>query len=255
MSIRCRHGATVRKRSPAVGASDERLIPRAAPGSDVLPMRARSTVCPMHTRRARNDAPNREEERTDERAPQRHDRQPHDRGHRRAGQATTLADVVHRRLRVPPAGPVRAGRRPPRRGGPPRERSARSSRRPTATSSSSRSSASGVDGWAAEWEHATLGRNGKTLESDNAFVYRFDGDRIAEMWMFLGCRPNGSGRVLRLTRPLGDTGAVPPTLEARVDSRIERHCVGRGVPAAGRSAVPSTDSSSTSSTDSAPPPT
>ena len=44
----------------------------------------------------------------------------------------------------------------------------------------------GADGWAAEWEHATLGRNGKTLESRNAFVYRFEGDRIAEMWMFLG---------------------------------------------------------------------
>ena len=40
--------------------------------------------------------------------------------------------------------------------------------------------------WVSEWEHATLGRNGKTLESDNAFVYRFNGDRIAEMWMFLG---------------------------------------------------------------------
>ena len=44
----------------------------------------------------------------------------------------------------------------------------------------------GADEWAAEWEHATLRRNGKTLESRNAFVYRFDGDRIAEMWMFLG---------------------------------------------------------------------
>ena len=48
----------------------------------------------------------------------------------------------------------------------------------------------GADGWAAEWEHATLGRNGKTLESRNAFVYRFDGDRIAEMWMFLGALPD-----------------------------------------------------------------
>lgn len=45
-------------------------------------------------------------------------------------------------------------------------------------------------GWAAEWEHATLGRNGKTLESDNAFVYRFDDGRIAEMWMFLGAPPD-----------------------------------------------------------------
>jgi hypothetical protein len=40
--------------------------------------------------------------------------------------------------------------------------------------------------WVTEWEHATLGRNGKTLESDNSFVYRFNGDRIAEMWMFIG---------------------------------------------------------------------
>jgi ketosteroid isomerase-like protein len=47
----------------------------------------------------------------------------------------------------------------------------------------------GVDGWAAEWEHATLGRNGSTLESRNAFVYRFEDDRIAEMWMFLGVLP------------------------------------------------------------------
>jgi ketosteroid isomerase-like protein len=46
-----------------------------------------------------------------------------------------------------------------------------------------------TDGWAAEWEHATLGRKGKTLESRNAFVYRFDDDRIAEMWMFLGALP------------------------------------------------------------------
>ena len=51
----------------------------------------------------------------------------------------------------------------------------------------------GLEGWAAEWEHATLGRNGKTLESDNAFVYRFDGDRVAEMWMFLGVAPERVG--------------------------------------------------------------
>ena len=44
----------------------------------------------------------------------------------------------------------------------------------------------GADRWAAEWEHAKMGRNGNTLESRNTFVYRFDGDRIAEMWMFLG---------------------------------------------------------------------
>ena len=37
--------------------------------------------------------------------------------------------------------------------------------------------------WATEWEHAVLGRNGATLETNNAFIYRFDGGRIAEMWM------------------------------------------------------------------------
>src|SRR5262245_3701536 len=44
----------------------------------------------------------------------------------------------------------------------------------------------GTDGWAAEWEHARLGRKGRHLESRNAFVYRFEDDRIAEMWMFVG---------------------------------------------------------------------
>ena len=49
----------------------------------------------------------------------------------------------------------------------------------------------GADGWAAEWEHATLGRrlDDEVLESRNAFVYRFEGERIAEMWMFLGVPP------------------------------------------------------------------
>ena len=56
----------------------------------------------------------------------------------------------------------------------------------------------GTDGWAAEWEHATLGRKGKTLESRNAFVYRFEGDRIAEMWMFLGALPEAGRGLLRL---------------------------------------------------------
>ena len=37
--------------------------------------------------------------------------------------------------------------------------------------------------WATEWEHAVLGRNGRTLEAKNAFVYRFEAGRIAEMWM------------------------------------------------------------------------
>ena len=48
----------------------------------------------------------------------------------------------------------------------------------------------GTGGWAAEFEHAVLGRNGRTLRSDNAFVYRFDADRIAEMWMVLGASPD-----------------------------------------------------------------
>lgn len=48
----------------------------------------------------------------------------------------------------------------------------------------------GADGWAAEFEHATLHRKDRTLESRNAFVYRFDGGRIDEMWMFLGARPD-----------------------------------------------------------------
>jgi ketosteroid isomerase-like protein len=50
----------------------------------------------------------------------------------------------------------------------------------------------GADGWAVEWEHATLGRDGKALESKNAFVYQFDGDRIAEMWMFFGVLPEAA---------------------------------------------------------------
>jgi ketosteroid isomerase-like protein len=50
----------------------------------------------------------------------------------------------------------------------------------------------GADGpWAAEWEHAVFGRNGRTLEAENAFVYRFEGDRIAEMWMICAA-PAGS---------------------------------------------------------------
>jgi ketosteroid isomerase-like protein len=46
-----------------------------------------------------------------------------------------------------------------------------------------------ADGWAAEWEHATLKRKGRTMESRDAFVYRFEGDRIVEMWMFFGVLP------------------------------------------------------------------
>ena len=50
----------------------------------------------------------------------------------------------------------------------------------------------GTDGWAVEFEYATLGRsggNGSTIVSKNALVYRFDGDRIAEWWMLLGVLP------------------------------------------------------------------
>ena len=39
------------------------------------------------------------------------------------------------------------------------------------------------DEWATEWEHAVFGRNGSTLEAQNAFNYRFRDGRIAEMWM------------------------------------------------------------------------
>lgn len=46
------------------------------------------------------------------------------------------------------------------------------------------------DGWATEFEHAKLGRKGRTVESQNAFVYRFEGDRIAEMWMYVGMLPD-----------------------------------------------------------------
>jgi ketosteroid isomerase-like protein len=42
--------------------------------------------------------------------------------------------------------------------------------------------------WAAEAERAVLGRNGKTLESDNLFSYRFDNGRIAEWWFYVGAR-------------------------------------------------------------------
>src|SRR5688572_26061622 len=37
--------------------------------------------------------------------------------------------------------------------------------------------------WAAEWERAVYGRDGKTLEQYDSFVYRFEDGRIAEMWM------------------------------------------------------------------------
>jgi ketosteroid isomerase-like protein len=45
--------------------------------------------------------------------------------------------------------------------------------------------------WAAEWEEAVLGRNGRTLETNNAFIYHFRDGRIAEMWM-INAAPTGS---------------------------------------------------------------
>lgn len=47
----------------------------------------------------------------------------------------------------------------------------------------------GADHWVVEWEHATLGRNGKRMESMNAFVYRLEDGRIADMWMYWGVPP------------------------------------------------------------------
>ncbi len=58
--------------------------------------------------------------------------------------------------------------------------------------------------------HAGSASDDETLESRNAFVYRFEGDRIAEMWMFLGAMPEHGRGVLRLTadcaRMAGKTG-------------------------------------------------
>ena len=45
--------------------------------------------------------------------------------------------------------------------------------------------------WAAEWERARFGRNGRTLDQRDAFIYRSEDGRIAEMWM-IGAGPPGS---------------------------------------------------------------
>lgn len=45
--------------------------------------------------------------------------------------------------------------------------------------------------WGAEWERAVFGRNGRTLETKNAFVYGFEDSRIAEVWMICAA-PAGS---------------------------------------------------------------
>jgi ketosteroid isomerase-like protein len=47
------------------------------------------------------------------------------------------------------------------------------------------------EGWGAEWERAHFGRNGRTLDIHDAFIYRFEGGRIAEIWM-IGAGPAGS---------------------------------------------------------------
>ena len=47
------------------------------------------------------------------------------------------------------------------------------------------------DRWGTEWEHAVFGRQGRTLEAKNAFVYQFDGGRSGEMWMICAA-PAGS---------------------------------------------------------------
>ena len=92
----------------------------------------------------------------------------------------------------------------------------------------------GTDGWVAEWTHATLGRNGKTMESNNSFVYRFEGDQIAEMWMFVGALPRGRPR--RSSRDDGSlvSGRLPVSTrwghEDRADG-VRRTPLGRCVPA------------------------
>jgi ketosteroid isomerase-like protein len=48
------------------------------------------------------------------------------------------------------------------------------------------------DEWGAEWEHAFYGRNGRTLETHNSFIYRFDDGRIREMW-FIAAEPAAAG--------------------------------------------------------------
>jgi ketosteroid isomerase-like protein len=47
------------------------------------------------------------------------------------------------------------------------------------------------DGWAAEWERALLGRDGRTLDTRNAEIWRFEDGRVAEMWL-IGAGPVGS---------------------------------------------------------------
>ncbi len=46
--------------------------------------------------------------------------------------------------------------------------------------------------WAVEWESAVYGRHGRTLETKDAFVYRFEGGRIGEIWMLDAASPEAS---------------------------------------------------------------
>lgn len=45
------------------------------------------------------------------------------------------------------------------------------------------------DRYGAEWEHAVFSRDGRSVEVDNAFIYRFDQGRIAQMWMICAGTP------------------------------------------------------------------
>jgi ketosteroid isomerase-like protein len=50
----------------------------------------------------------------------------------------------------------------------------------------------GDGNWAAEWEQAQLTRNGRTMDVNNSFVYRFEEGRIAEMWFVCTGTPDQS---------------------------------------------------------------
>lgn len=47
----------------------------------------------------------------------------------------------------------------------------------------------GLGDWAVEWEQATFTLDGRTAEARDAFVYRFDGTRIAEIWLLSAAPP------------------------------------------------------------------
>ena len=152
-----------------------------------------------------------------EREPKGHDGEPDDQSdlQRRQGDLNSLfADEFTFHLRAP----IRHGGRP-RRG----RRSTRRDRRIfEATNGDVKLEHQffiGTDGWAAEWEHAVLGRHGKTLESNNAFVYRFTGDRFAEMWMFVGATRPGRG-VLRLTQRCCGRSRTSPCCVDRTGSVV-----------------------------------